>query len=295
MTNAIELAGVTHRFSGSGVAALDNVSASIPAGCVTGLVGPDGAGKTTLMRLMAGLLRATAGTLKVGGLDPVTSGDEMRATLGYMPQKFGLYEDLTVDENLELYADLRGIIGAERHASFARLLAFTDLAAFTARPAGKLSGGMKQKLGLACVLLGSPQLLLLDEPSVGVDPISRRELWMMVTALASDGLSVVWSTSYLDEAERCGHILLMNAGRLAYAGPPAALANRMAGRSMQLLDITGNRRAVLGRALHAPEVMDGVIQGSRVRVVLRQAAEPPALAPLEAGPAARLEPVARSR
>ena len=292
MTNSIELAGVTHRFAGTASAALIDVSATIPAGCIAGLVGPDGAGKTTLMRLMAGLLRPSTGTLKVGGLNPVAAGDELRAMLGYMPQKFGLYEDLTVQENLNLYADLRGVIGAARAQSFARLLAFTDLAAFTTRPAGKLSGGMKQKLGLACVLLGSPRILLLDEPSVGVDPISRRELWRMVTALTADGLSVVWSTSYLDEAERCSHILLMNAGRLAYAGPPAALAERMTGRSLQIAAITGNRRAVLGRALHAPEVIDGVIQGSRVRLVLRTAGKPPALAPLDAGPDARLDTVA---
>jgi ABC-2 type transport system ATP-binding protein len=292
VSNTVELVGVTHRFAGAAVAALEDVSAAIPAGCITGLVGPDGAGKTTLMRLMAGLLRPSAGTLQVGGLNPVSAGDELRSMLGYMPQKFGLYEDLTVQENLELYADLRGVVGAERAASFARLLAFTDLEMFTDRPAGKLSGGMKQKLGLACVLLGSPQILLLDEPSVGVDPISRRELWRMVTALTNDGLSVVWSTSYLDEAERCSHILLMNAGRLAYSGPPATLAERMTGRSMQIAAIAGNRRAVLARVLRAPEVIDGVIQGSRVRIVLRRAGEPPALAPLDAGPDARLDPVA---
>jgi ABC-2 type transport system ATP-binding protein len=291
VSGAIELRGVTHRFSGTAAAALDDVSAAIPAGQITGLVGPDGAGKTTLMRLMAGLLRASAGTLQVGGLDPVTAGDELRALLGYMPQKFGLYEDLTVQENLELYADLRGVLGGERAASFARLLAFTALGPFTGRHAGKLSGGMKQKLGLACVLLGKPRILLLDEPSVGVDPISRRELWRMVTALTADGLSVVWSTSYLDEAERCGHILLMNAGRLAYAGPPGALAERMTGRSMQIAGIAGNRRALLARALRAAEVIDGVIQGSRIRIVLRGAGEQPALAPLEAGPDARLDMV----
>ena len=291
MSEAIELVGVTHRFAGAAAAALEDVSATIPRGRVTGLVGPDGAGKTTLMRLMAGLLLPSAGTLRVEGLDPVAAGDELRSMLGYMPQKFGLYEDLTVQENLDLYADLRGVLGAERIASFARLLSFTDLAPFTTRPAGKLSGGMKQKLGLACVLLGRPQVLLLDEPSVGVDPISRRELWRMVTALAADGLSVVWSTSYLDEAERCGHILLMNAGRLAYAGSPAALAERMAGRSAQIADVTGNRRALLVRALRAPELIDGVIQGSRVRVVLREAGRPPALPPLDAGPGAHLDVV----
>ena len=292
MNDAAELTGITHRFAGAATPALDEVSATVRAGCINGLVGPDGAGKTTLIRIMAGLLRPSAGSLRVGGFDPVSAADELRTVLGYMPQKFGLYEDLSVQENLELYADLRGVVGAAREASFARLLAFTDLAAFTSRPAGKLSGGMKQKLGLACVLLGSPRILLLDEPSVGVDPISRRELWRMVTALVSDGLSVVWSTSYLDEAERCSHILLMNAGRVAYAGPPAALAERVAGRSFQLAGIAGNRRAVLTRALRAPEVIDGVIQGSRVRLVVRHPGQLPALEPLEAGPGAHLDPVA---
>jgi ABC-2 type transport system ATP-binding protein len=287
--NAIELESVTHRFATSAAAALDGVSASIPAGCITGLVGPDGAGKTTLMRLMAGLLRPSSGSLRVAGLDPILAGDELRTTLGYMPQKFGLYEDLTVQENLDLYADLRGVVGKARDESFGRLLAFTDLAAFTDRPAGKLSGGMKQKLGLACVLLGRPRLLLLDEPSVGVDPISRRELWRMVTALTADGLSVVWSTSYLDEAERCTYILLMNAGRLAFAGPPAVVTARLAGRSALITGIEGNRREVLRRALGAPQVMDGVIQGSRVRVVLRDAMRRPDLAELDAGAGARLE------
>ena len=156
MTSAIELRGLTHRFAAASGAALDDVSADIPLGGISGLVGPDGAGKTTLMRLMAGLLKATAGTLSVVGLDPLQQGAALRSVLGYMPQKFGLYEDLTVQENLDLYADLRDVVAEERRRSFAELLAFTDLAAFTDRPAGKLSGGMKQKLGLACVLLGKP-------------------------------------------------------------------------------------------------------------------------------------------
>jgi len=291
VTSPVELVGLSHRFPGATVPALDGITATIPAGQISALVGPDGAGKTTLMRLIAGLLKASAGSLRVDGLDPIGDGEQLRRTVGYMPQRFGLYEDLTVQENLELYADLRGVVGDARATSFTRLLAFTDLARFTARPAGKLSGGMKQKLGLACVLLGTPRLLLLDEPSVGVDPISRRELWRMVTALASEGMSVLWSTSYLDEAERCGHILLMNAGRLVYAGAPSELTRPMAGRSLQLCDITSSRRAVLARALHAPEVMDAVIQGSRLRLLLRAAGRPPALEPLEAGPGAYLEAV----
>jgi ABC-2 type transport system ATP-binding protein len=205
-----------------------------------------------------------------------------------MPQKFGLYEDLSVLENLTLYADLRGVLGEERRKSFEHLLAFTDLARFTSRYAGKLSGGMKQKLGLACALLGHPQILLLDEPSVGVDPISRRELWQMVNALAHDGMAIVWSTSYLDEAEACAEVRLMDCGRIVFDGSPAELSGRMAGRSMQIRGISTNRRHVLQRALAEPGVIDGVIQGQNVRLVLREAGVVPGLAALGAGDGARI-------
>ncbi|MHB8666348.1 MAG: ATP-binding cassette domain-containing protein [Burkholderiales bacterium] len=283
---AISIRALEQRFAG--VSALHALDVDIRRGVITGLVGPDGAGKTTLIRLMAGLLKASAGQIRVDGLDPVKDGNALRLRLGYMPQKFGLYEDLTVQENLDLYADLRGVLGPARASSFAQLLAFTDLARFTTRPAGKLSGGMKQKLGLACTLLGAPRVLLLDEPSVGVDPISRRELWKMVRTLADGGMSIVWSTSYLDEAELCYEVLLMNAGRLEYAGTPAALRERMQGRCLQLRDIAGSRRKVLQRALRAPEVIDGVLQGESVRLVLRHPNKPPPLAGLQAGAQARL-------
>lgn len=291
VASAIEFAGLTYRYGAAAIPALSGVTAELPGGEVIGLVGPDGAGKTTLMRLAAGLLKPTEGRISVLGKDPIRAARELRATVGYMPQKFGLYEDLTVAENLELYADLRQVLGQERRDAFRRLLGFTGLAPFTDRPAGKLSGGMKQKLGLACVLLGRPTLLLLDEPSVGVDPISRRELWHMVNALASDGLTIVWSTSYLDEAERCRHVVLLNAGQILYVGDPATLAARVQGRSVQVVGIERNRRAVLERALRAPEVIDGVIQGSRVRLVLKAAGSLPPLPSLEAGPGARIEPV----
>src|SRR5262249_24076683 len=163
---------------------------------------------------------------------------------------------------------------------------------FTARLAGKLSGGMKQKLGLACALLGRPRLLLLDEPSVGVDPISRRELWKMVHELIAQGLAVVWSTAYLDEAELCADVLLMNDGRLIFSGKPSELTNRTHDRSLQSRHLSGNRRQLLARALRRPEVMDGVIQGHAVRLVLRQGAARPSLKELDAGGEAELVPVA---
>jgi len=276
------------RFSAAGPPALTGISAVIQPGKVTGLVGPDGAGKTTLIRLMARLLAPTSGRVVLEGLDP----QQERESIGYMPQKFGLYEDLTVGENLELHADLRGVVGEERAAVFERLLKFTDLTRFTGRLAGKLSGGMKQKLGLACALLGHPRLLLLDEPGVGVDPISRRELWRMVHELVAQGITVIWSTAYLEEAELCEEILLLNEGRLLFAGRPAALSDRVRGRCFQLRQVSGSRRQVLARALRRPEVQDGVIQGHAVRVVLRAGAQRPDSAGLGAGDRAEWVPVA---
>jgi ABC-type multidrug transport system ATPase subunit len=273
--------GVVKRFAGGRAPAIDRLTIAIGPGRVTGLVGPDGAGKTTLLRLFAGLLLPDEGTIVVCGFD--TRGDPtgLRQAVSYMPQRFGLYEDLTVEENLTLYADLRGVVGEERERAFDRLLRFTGLAPFTGRLAGKLSGGMKQKLGLACALIRAPQLMLLDEPSVGVDPISRRELWGMVYELVDQGIGVVWSTAYLDEAERCAEVLLLNEGRLLFAGPPGQLTSRVEGRSF-LVQGAEARRQVLARALRRPEVIDGVIQGSSVRLVLKAGATPPAPADLGA-------------
>jgi ABC-2 type transport system ATP-binding protein len=267
--------------------ALAELTADVFGGRITGLVGPDGAGKTTLIRLLAGLMAPSSGTITVDGLDPIADADRVRAIVGYMPQKFGLYEDLTVAENLDLYADLRNVTGQARKETFQRLLQFTDLAQFTGRPAGKLSGGMKQKLGLACTLLGKPKVLLLDEASVGVDPISRRELWRMVQALVSEGMAVLWSTSYLDEAELCADVLLLNEGRLLFNGPPKDLTDRVKDRCRLVRGIDGSRRQVLARALRLPEVLDGVIQGSNIRLLLRNAAREPSLADLNAGPEAQ--------
>ncbi|WP_429122750.1 ATP-binding cassette domain-containing protein [Aeromonas allosaccharophila] len=282
MSCAISLEGLTKRF-GERVA-LNAISATIPAGGITGLVGPDGAGKSTLLRLLAGLLIPDAGTIRVLGLDPVSEGDLLRQRLGYMPQQFGLYEDLSVLENLTLYADLRGVLEPERTPTFARLLAFTDLARFTARPAGKLSGGMKQKLGLACALLGTPDVLLLDEPGVGVDPISRRALWQMVRELAKGGMTVLWSTAYLDEAELCDHVLLMADGEVRTSGTPADLMGAMASRCwlLEAGQLDGReRRALLRRALAHPAVMDGAVAGERVRLLLHPGMTPPPLAELQ--------------
>ena len=280
---------LTKRFAPDGPPALDALSFEIGGGRVTGVVGPDGAGKTTLMRLLAGLLAPSDGRATVCGYDTIKDALGLHHAIGYMPQRFGLYEDLTVLENLELYADLRGVVGKERDESFERLLAFTDLARFTGRLAGRLSGGMKQKLGLACAMLRSPRLLLLDEPSVGVDPISRRELWRMVNELTADGVGVVWTTAYLDEAENCAEVLVMNAGKLLFQGDPKAMTESIEHRAFLVRGVAGERRTLLTRALARPEIIDGVIQGEAVRLVMAEGAKEPEPADLDA-PAASIVP-----
>lgn len=267
MTDAVvQISGVSKHF-GEAIRALDGIEASIRPGEITGLVGPDGAGKTTLIRLMTGLMLPDKGSLRVLGFDTARDAASIQAAIGYMPQRFGLYEDLSVQENLDLYADLRGLAKAERAAIFEELLDFTALAPFTSRLAGKLSGGMKQKLGLACALLKKPRLLLLDEPGVGVDPISRRDLWKMVENLTHEGIGVVWSTAYLDEAQACDRVLLLNQGKLLFTGAPSDLTGRVEGRVFRLGDIDGRRRPALARALAIPGIVDGVIQGRAIRLV----------------------------
>ena len=286
MAVGIELEEVGKRFGEC--EALSAVSAHIKSGEVTGLVGPDGAGKTTLMRIMAALMTPTTGRARVAGADVQDDAAGVHSLIGYMPQRFGLYEDLSVLQNLKLYTDLRGLPEAQRRASHERLLEFTGLAPFTGRLAGALSGGMKQKLGLACAMLAAPRVLLLDEPSVGVDPVSRRELWRMVGELAGDGMTVVWSTAYLDEAERCGEVLLLDHGRLIYSGQPGQLTATLAGRSYLVTDIQGDRRRLLTQVLELEGVRDGVIQGAALRLVLAGASPPGALRSLLADYRAQL-------
>ncbi|MGL4858717.1 MAG: ATP-binding cassette domain-containing protein [Enterobacteriaceae bacterium] len=276
-TQSIMLSQVEKTFPGLAQPAIEALTIEINPGGVTGLVGPDGAGKTTLLRMLAGLLTPGSGTIRVLGLDPLTDDKQLHAILDYMPQKFGLYEDLTVMENLNLYAELRDVPVQERQSTFQHLLKFTDLSRFTSRLAGKLSGGMKQKLGLACTLLGKPRVLLLDEPGVGVDPISRRELWQIVTGLADEGMLILWSTSYLDEAELCQRVLLINEGKLLYSGPPEQLTDTMQGRAFLLETCSTDKRQLLQQALMLPQVGDGVIQGQYVRLILRPDADAPSL------------------
>ncbi|MBP6951232.1 MAG: ABC transporter ATP-binding protein [Alphaproteobacteria bacterium] len=259
---------LTKIFPGRERPALDGLTASIRKGIITGLVGPDAAGKTTLIRLIAGLLLPTQGHIHVLGLDTKIDADRLHEITGYMPQKFGLYEDLTVIENLNLYASLHNLKGHEKEATFDRMLTFTSLKPFIHRLAANLSGGMKQKLGLACALLGQPQVLLLDEPGVGVDPLSRRELWKMIQDLVQQGITVVWSTSYLDEADKCQEILLLNEGKLLFYGPPQDLTQRVKGRVFQVSVPLHERRTALKQLLTRPDIIDGVIQGKKIRLVV---------------------------
>ena len=267
---AVCLEGLVMRF-GKGreaVTALDGVNAVIPAGRITGLVGPDAAGKTTLMRIMAGLMPPSEGRANLFGQSPAELMRSQPNSIGYMPQRFGLYEDISVMANMRLHASLRGLEGAERDRVFEKLLGFTSLAPFTERLAGRLSGGMKQKLGIACALLGSPRLLLLDEPGVGVDPQSRRELWRMVQDLSQDGMTVVWSTAYLDEAERCPGVIMLDSGRVLFAGPPEELTARAEGRVFLLRADVGMHKKELALWTMRPGIEDALIQGSRIRLVL---------------------------
>ncbi len=255
---------------GKKLAAADGISLSVRAGELTALVGPDGAGKTTLMRMIAGLLKPDAGSLLVLGTDVAANPQFVQDRISYMPQRFGLYDDLSVQENLDLYADLHGVPQEERRKRFARMLEMTDMARFTERPAGKLSGGMKQKLGLACTLVRSPDLLLLDEPSVGVDPLSRRDLWKIVQQLIDDEkLSVIVSTAYMDEAERCAQVFVMNGGKVLADGPPASLERLAKGLTFTAIPRAGMpARELQARLIDAPElIVDAVPRGGNVSFI----------------------------
>ena len=257
------------RNSNEVVHALDDVSIELEAGTLGALVGPDGAGKTTLIRLAAGLMTADAGELKVLGIDVSANPQEVQDRIGYMPQKFGLYEDLSVQENLDLYADLHGISLEERKNSYPRLMEMTALGPFTERLAGRLSGGMKQKLGLACTLVSRPELLLLDEPTVGVDPLSRRELWEIILQLVNEqSLTVLISTSYLDEAERCGRVVVMHRGKVLMQGRPSEVS-ALAADCAFLADPPSGRKAreFQARLLDRPSIIDAVPVGGQVRFV----------------------------
>ena len=257
---------------GTPFAAIDDISLTVRPGVLTALVGPDGAGKTTLIRMIAGLLQPDGGSLRVLGHDVHRDPQAVQNRISYMPQRFGLYDDLSVQENLDLYADLHGVPDDERRERIGRMLAMTDMARFVARPAGKLSGGMKQKLGLACTLVRSPDLLLLDEPSVGVDPLSRRELWAILEQLIErDRLSVLVSTAYMDEAARCDALYVLHHGRLLAQGTPDDLRALAQGLTYEATPPPGvPARAVQARLIDAPSrIVDAVPRGGSVSLIRR--------------------------
>lgn len=230
-TGPIRFDGVTRRYRT--VTAIDDLSFDVQDGEMFGLIGPDGAGKTTTIRLAGGLLRPDHGAIRIFGRDPVADHRAITADVGYLSQRFSLYGDLTIDENIGFFAEIHGV--PHYQAARDRLLEMTQLTPFRTRRADRLSGGMKQKLALACTLVHEPRLLLLDEPTTGVDPVSRREFWKLLSEFRSRGLTIVMATPYLDEAERCARVALLHDGRLLALDAPSALQGRLAGQILEVI------------------------------------------------------------
>jgi ABC-2 type transport system ATP-binding protein len=240
----VEASALIKRFDA--VAAVDGLSFAVDRGEIFGLVGPDGAGKTATMRMLAGVMKPDAGSIIIDGVDVIADPEEGKHHISYMPQRFGLYEDLTVDENIRFYADLFEVPPQAREERAARLLAASGMSQFRSRLAGQLSGGMKQKLGLTCALVHTPRILLLDEPTTGVDPVSRRDFWRILYGLREEGVTIVISTAYLDEAERCNRLALLHSGRVLYCDTPAALKRHMPGGILAISSSAGREaRAVI--------------------------------------------------
>jgi len=266
--SAIVAQGLTKSFPG--VRAVDGLSFNVEAGEIFGLVGPDGAGKTTTLRMLAGIMPPDAGTAMVGGFDVVRNPEGAKHALSYMPQRFGLYEDMTVDENIRFYADLFGVKKAERTTRSAQLLVAAGMSEFRKRLAGRLSGGMKQKLALVCALIHRPKVILLDEPTTGVDPVSRRDFWRILYELVAQGVGILTSTAYLDEAERCHRVALMNEGKLLFCDTPS---NLKAAFGKGVLSIASQNPANLRVALeHAEGISSLVLTGEGLHVVVDEAA-----------------------
>jgi ABC-2 type transport system ATP-binding protein len=260
---------LTKRFGN--VAAVDGLSFSVPEGEIFGLVGPDGAGKTTTLRLLAGILAPSSGEARVDGLDVARSPEAVKERIGYMSQRFGLYPDLTVEENVRFYADVYGVSRRDRVEWGERLLGFSGLTPFRKRFAGNLSGGMKQKLGLACALIHTPRVLLLDEPTNGVDPVSRRDFWRILYQLLKEGVTILVSTSYLDEAERCARVALLHRGKLLACDTPDGVKGLM---KEQILEVRSpDARALAGAVRRLTQGESVGLFGDRVHVPTSDAAQ----------------------
>jgi ABC-2 type transport system ATP-binding protein len=264
---AIQAEVLTKRFAG--ITAVDRLSFTVTAGEIFGLVGSDGAGKTTVLRILAGVLPADEGTAIVEGFDVIRDPESVKRHISYMPQRFGLYEDLTVDENIRFYADLFGIPRRQREERAARLLTACGMLEFRGRLAGHLSGGMKQKLGLTCALIHTPRLLLLDEPTTGVDPVSRRDFWRLLYLLHAEGVTVVIATAYLDEAERCHRLALLDQGRVLFCDTPNRLKSELSGAVIAV--ISPRPREVRDELVHATGVSSLVLVGDGVHLVVDDA------------------------
>jgi ABC-2 type transport system ATP-binding protein len=265
--DAIRTDRLTKRFNG--IAAVEELTLTVAPGEIFGLIGPDGAGKTTSLRMLTAILDPTAGDAWVLGRHTVREAEAIKPDIGYMSQRFGLYPDLTVLENLFFYADLHDVPGRERDARLDRLLAFSNLTPFRRRQAGNLSGGMKQKLGLACALVHTPRILLLDEPTNGVDPVSRRDFWRILYQLRQEGVTIVVTTAYLDEADRCHRVGLLHQGRLVACDTPARLRSLMSGVLLEIRTRQARQAARLLREQLA-EVKVGLF-GDRVHLVCSDA------------------------
>jgi ABC-2 type transport system ATP-binding protein len=261
-TAAVSAHGLTRSFGP--VVAVKGVDFAVAEGEIFGLVGPDGAGKSTIMRMLAGVLQPDAGSITLAGVDLVADPEAARPYLSYMPQRFGLYEDLTVDENIYFYAMLFGISRAERRTRSPELLEAAGLLPFRRRLAGQLSGGMKQKLGLVCALIHTPQVLLLDEPTTGVDPVSRRDFWAILYGLREQGVTILLSTAYMDEAERCSRLALVSAGEVRHCDTPARLKQAMPGALLAVT--TANARGAYAALEGTPGIEGLLLMGDRVHV-----------------------------
>lgn len=265
--SAIELRGLTKRFEN--VLAVNDLTLSVGAGEIFGLVGPDGAGKTTTIRMMAGIMRPDAGEITIAGCDVIKDPEAVKFQISYMPQRFGLYEDLTADENIRFYADVFRVGRREREKRSIELLRACGMEDFRQRLAGKLSGGMKQKLGLVCALIHTPKVLLLDEPTNGVDPISRREFWAMLYALAEQGVTILSSTAYLDEAERCNRVALLDRGRLLLCDTPTRLKALIPGAVVSIT--SPQAREVRDRLSASPGLSGLLLVGDAVHLFVDDA------------------------